>query len=172
MSLSAKQREFCKLKYKDDLTDDEIAIKVGIGARSVYYWLSNSEIQAEIKRLEDQDRESAKRESIRWARRSVKTLVKLQDIAIIKDKETGIVISEEFKFGADVARKAAVDLLEMAEVKVQKVEGEGIANNGPIFIIQSNGNHRETKDKPQDVSKRFRFEPISISGDGGGVGNS
>jgi len=51
-----------------------------------------------------------------------------------------------------------------------KIEGEGFAS-GPIFIIQSNGDKSKTEDKPQNLSKRFRFEPRPLSGDGLGVGD-
>jgi len=158
MSLSEKEIELCKLKYKDDLNDEEIGVQIGIVGRTVRRWLKREEIQAEVKHLEDQDKESAKRESIRWARRSVKTLVKLQDIAIVRN-EAGEVISEEFKFGADVARKAAVDLLEMAGVKVNVEEGEKTGGVSSIVIVQSgNGNRTAENNKPEAIPNRFRFQ--------------
>jgi hypothetical protein len=57
------------------------------------------------------------------------------------------------------------------EVEPLKIQGEGFANNSPVFIIQSNGHEPKTADKSQDISKRFRFEPSTLSGNGLGLGD-
>jgi len=156
MKIKTIHREVAKLLWEGDLTIAEIASSKGICDRIIYRWKNDSDFDAVLTEIEENHKTAAKREAIRWARRSVKTLLKLQDFATSKDQQ-GKIVSEVFKFGADVARKAAVDLLEMAEVKVNKEEGVGFGNN-PIFIIQTNGDQPKTQNKPQDFSKRFRLE--------------
>lgn len=150
-------REVAKLIWDGDLTLLQIAGQKRITERTISNWKLKPEFDQLLKNLEDEHRSLAKREAIRWARRSVKTLVKLQDIAITKDA-SGQVVSEEFKFGADVARKAACDLLEMAEVKVQKVEGEGFAGSSLIIVQSGNGDRSAEGNKAETVSDRFRFQ--------------
>lgn len=156
MKIKNVHREIAKLLWEGDLTIEEIATLKKVSDRAIYRWKNDPDFDALFKITEEGYKTAAKREAIRRGKRSVQTLLKLQDFATEKD-QGGNVIREEFKFGADVARKAAVDLLEIAEVKIKLEEGHG-ASNTPIFIIQTNGNQSKATDKPQEFSKRFRPE--------------
>lgn len=123
MKIESIHIEVAKLIWEGDLTLLQIATQKGITERTISNWKNQPNFAKILQDMEDEHKNAAKRESIRWARRSVKTLVKLQDIAASWTDEHGKVWPEEFKFGADVARKAAVDLLEMAGVKPVEVEG-------------------------------------------------
>lgn len=81
------------------------------------------------------------------------------------------------KISAGIRTKEIIETLQgliaqiQKEVEPLKISGEGFANSSPVFIIQSNGHEPKTEDKSQDISKRFRLEPISVSGDGLGMGD-
>lgn len=153
MRIKNVHREIAKLLWEGDLTVTEIALQKGVSDRAIYRWKNDPDFDALFKGIEDNFKTSAKREAMRWARRSVKTLVKLQDIAINKDERTGAVVSEEFKFGSDVARKAACDLLEMAEVKVDRIEGKGFEHN-EIFNLLGAITNGDVVDRADALKRR------------------
>jgi transposase len=154
MQITALHREVAKLIWEGNLELAEIASQKEITERTIYNWKNKLEFDQLLKDLEEEHRSLAKREAIRWARRSVKTLVKLQDIAITKNKETGEVVSEEFKFGADVARKAACDLLEMAEVKVEKNQGEDFEKLKDLNLFLGDVHNGDIINRAENIKRR------------------
>jgi transposase len=169
MQITETHREVAKLIWEGNLELAEIATLQKITERTIYNWKNKPEFDQLLKDLEDEHKSLAKREAIRWARRSVQTLIKLQDIKKIKDKITGETLSEEFKFGADVARKAACDLLEMAEVKVQKGETNvqtNIINVKELDDLTGDVHNGDIITRAEDIRRRAngaiekRFAPI------------
>jgi hypothetical protein len=125
MEITQLHRDIAKLIWEADLTLAQIAAEKKLTERGIYNWRQKPEFEQILKDLEDEHKTAAKREAIKSAKQSVRTLVKLQDIAAAYTDKDGKDHPEEFKFGADVARKAAVDLLEMADVKISAEEGGG-----------------------------------------------
>lgn len=153
MQITETHREVAKLIWDGDLEIAEIAGLKGITERTVYNWKNKPEFDRLLTDLEEEHRSLAKREAVRWARRSVKTLVKLQDIAVTKN-QNGEIISEEFKFGADTARKAAVDLLEMAEVKVDKKQGEDFEKFKDLNLYLGDIHNGDIISRAEDIKRR------------------
>jgi hypothetical protein len=170
MKIGTIHREVAKLLWEGDLTIEQIALKYNRSDRAIYRWKNDPDFNAVLTEIEENHKTQAKRESIRWARRSVKTLIKLQDYAAIKN-EKGDIVGEEFKFGADVARKAACDLLEMAEVKIDKIQGEGFGSSTLLVIRSGNGDRSAEGQEAEAVSGRLRFQPFRIPRNGSGLGS-
>jgi|GEM_PF-3441138 len=165
MQITETHRKVAKLIWEGNLELAEIAALQEITERTIYNWKNKPEFDQLLKDLEEEHRSLARREAIRWARRSVKTLVKLQDIAITKN-QSGETISEEFKFGADVARKAACDLLEMAEVKVEKRQGEDFEKFKDFNLFLGDIHNGDIINRAENIKRRAngttqeRFAPI------------
>jgi len=125
------------------LSMQAIADKHDIRSRqTIYDWMACQEFKDFLTKLEEGHKRMALLMARRWATEAVKRLV-----MNFTNKD----------IDPEVARKSAMDLLDIAGLKIQKVEGEGIGGS-PVFIIQTNHNQPKTEDKPQDVSKRFRLE--------------
>ena len=123
-SPTKRQLDFAKLKYEDELNDEEIAVKVGISARTVYEWIKKPEIQKEIDRLGEADTRTAIRFFQKNAKRASKATVKLTEIENIKDK-TGKVVQQNFIQPGEVVRKASADILQALKIDVKGGESGG-----------------------------------------------
>lgn len=123
--LSKKERTFCQLKYEDEFTDEQIAMRIGISPSLVYEWIKKPRIQKEIDRLGEADTKTAIRVFQKNARRAAKATVKLTETRAVKD-EKGKLISQDFVQPGEVVRKAAADILQAVEINVKA--GEGAVN--------------------------------------------
>jgi len=139
VSLTEKQKEFAKLKYKDELTDEEIALKIGIGDRTVYRWTAKDEVQKEIDRLGEADTKTAIRYFQKNAKRAAKATVKLTETEDIKDKK-GKIIKQIFIYPGEVVRKASADILQALKIDVKGGE------SGSRVLVYLPDNKRQKDD--------------------------
>lgn len=128
-SLTKRQLKFAKLKYEDDLNDEEIAVLCGISARTVYEWIKRPEIQREIDRLGEADTKTAVRYFQKNARRAAQATVKLTETHPMKDANGRVMLNkkgqefQEFIQPGEVVRKASADILQAVEINVKAGEG-------------------------------------------------
>ena len=120
--LTKREREFAELRYRDELNDDQIAIKVGIHRATVYEWDKKPRIQEELERLGKADTQKALRFFQKSSVRAAKATVKLTETRPIKD-EKGNVTGQDFVQPGEVVRKAAADILQGVEINVKAGEG-------------------------------------------------
>lgn len=140
-SPTKRQLDFAKLKYEDELNDEEIAGIVGISARTVYEWIKRPEIQKEIDRLGEADTRNAVRFFQKNAKRAAKATVKLTETEDIKDK-TGKIIQQNFIQPGEVVRKASADILQALKIDVKG--GESGASHVLVYLPDN----KRQKDDP------------------------
>lgn len=132
MRLRKKHRDFCKLFFDGELEVPEIAAKLDVTERAVWYWLADADIQIELKDLEEDYRVKARRVYARHAKLAAQSKVLLLDTETIRIQgQEGEEGSEErFVYPAETVRKTIDDILSGAGVidvvkeKDGKAEGE------------------------------------------------
>lgn len=132
MRLRKYHRDFCKLQFDGELEIPEIAAKLGFTERACWYWLKDSDIQEELRRLEEEYRVKAGRVYTRHAKLAAQSKVLLLDTETIRIQgQEGEEGSEErFVYPAETVRKTIDDILSGAGVidvikeKDGKAEGE------------------------------------------------
>lgn len=139
-TLTKRERLFCKLKYDDELTDEQIAHQVGISPSTLYEWEKRSRIIKETDRLGEADTKSAVRVYQQNAKRAAKATVKLTETENIKD-ENGNIVKQIFIQPGEVVRKASADILQALKIDVKGSEG-GVNVN----IIEETIEHRVEKE--------------------------
>jgi len=135
--LTGKKRRFAELRYRDELTDEQIAAEIGIARSTIYKWDKLSEIQAEVARIGEADSQKALRFFQKNSVRAAKATVKLTETINIKD-EKGKKIKDEkgrdiqrFIQPGEVVRKAAADILQAVKINVK---GPDDASAVPVHI--------------------------------------
>jgi DNA-binding XRE family transcriptional regulator len=141
MKLTEKHIRVANALSEGEKTQGEIAKEYGISARTIYNWEKDPNFQACLEGIKNRWKGIAQVMAGRWAVEAIKVLRKQMR-------------SEE----DEVSRKAAMDLLQIAGLKVEQVKGEGFANQS-VFVIRANANGDESTkdDKVKDFSGRFRL---------------
>ena len=129
MEINEKHRTIAKLLWNGDLTIEEIGKQEKVSPTTIYKWKLKPEFQKLLFDIDDEHRQKAKRQAVKWAERSMKTLVKLQEF----NEATG-----EFPHDPETARKAAVNVLESAEVTPKEEDSKG--SKSIIIIRDGNKN--------------------------------
>jgi len=122
--LTASQLEFAKLRYEDELTNEEITKKCNISVKTGDRWFKKPEIQGEIQRLGKADSERAQRILERASVKAAKMLLSLIDESNWRSV-----------FNQETARKAAGDILNA--IKSEKQDSNGSAKTNVIQIFNS-----------------------------------
>jgi uncharacterized protein YjcR len=139
MRILEKHRKIAKLLWNGDLTVEKIAEQFKVSDDTIYYWQRQPEFQKLLFDIDDEHRQKAKRQAVKWAERSMKTLVKLQEYTEPKFDEAGKeIVAGGFPHDPETARKAAVNVLESAEVTPKDEDSKGSKNI--IIIRDGNGN--------------------------------
>lgn len=120
MKTTKRHREIANDIWEGELSQEQIAEKHNTPARTIRDWMQRPEFQALLDEKDEEHRKAAKREATKFAKRATKVLVKLTETQKIKvDENTE---NERFIYSDETVRKAAGDILEMAEAKPQKVD--------------------------------------------------
>jgi len=143
MRLTKKHIDVANELALGKLSMEKIADKHGVRSRqTIYDWLGHEEFSDFLDQIEKKYKRMALCVAGRWATEAVKRL---------------IVNFTEKDCDPEVARKSAMDLLNIAGLKVDKVQGEGFENN-TVVIIRSDGDEIKAKDKKtKEFSGRFRL---------------
>lgn len=122
--LTKRERKFAELRYRDELTDEEIAKKVGIVRSTAWEWAQRPKIIVEIERLGKADTEKAQRI---LERASVKAANRLEVLADTKTSEPPL---------AETGRKAACNILEANKLQKPPDEEKGEKPSLNVYLIQ------------------------------------
>jgi DNA-binding XRE family transcriptional regulator len=139
MRLTEKHIRVANALAEGEKTQGDIAKEYGVSARTIQNWEKQPEFQAELEKIKNRWKGIAQVMAGRWAVEAIRVLRKQMR-------------SEQ----DEVARKSAMDLLQIAGLKVEQVKGEGIASQS-VFVIRSNGDESEKDDKTEKFSGRFRL---------------
>jgi len=140
MQITQKHIEAAKLEIEGDLTQEEIAKRVKVSARTYQYWLKKPEFQKLMLDLANEYVEKAKKTLRRRADEAAKELVRICTKSL----------------DDDIARKSANDILKGAGI-ISIEENDSRTGNNQILIIRSNGDESKVKDKTEVLSGRFRL---------------
>ena len=119
MRITERHIEFAKLTLQGGLQAPEIAASCGISERQARNWKKRPEIEQLVNSLSEEAMGNAKRIFARCAKRAAQVLVKLLETRQIQEADT---IHQEFVYKPEVVRKAAGDILRLANIGSERKE--------------------------------------------------
>ena len=149
MKITDRHIKFAKLTLEAKLKAPEIAAQCGISERQGRNWKKDPEIEQLIGAFADEAIRDAKRLLTRHAKRAAQVLVKLLETRQIQEGE---VIRQEFVYEPEVVRKAARDILRLANISVESKE----QTSPTICIIRENISCSDIEKRALRTAKRAR----------------
>ncbi|MGB7062615.1 MAG: hypothetical protein WBF13_09735 [Candidatus Zixiibacteriota bacterium] len=147
MKITNRHIKFAKLLLEGQLKAPEIAVQCGISERQGRNWKKRPEIERLMNSLSEEAMRNPKRILARYAKRAVQVLVKLLEVRQVQQGDT---IHQEFVYKPELVRKAAGDILRLANIGVETKE----QTSPSIFIIRKTAASSDVEKRALKLAKR------------------